>query len=118
METAVLPYCTSCRLHAPTIRARALALSSGLPHAGAGDWLNVVPSPTLGLRLQDRVFRCSLQYRLGILLHNSPYPCPKCHRTANIFGDHQVGCGGNGDRIARHNSIRDMVFSAARQLLQ
>ena len=25
----------------------------------------------------------------------------------------QVGCGGNGDRIHRHDSIRDAVFSAA-----
>ena len=28
------------------------------------------------------------------------------------FGDHHVGCGGNADRIFRHNSIRDVVFSA------
>ena len=33
-------------------RSRALAMSSALPHAG--DWLNVVPSPALGLHLQDR----------------------------------------------------------------
>ena len=96
---------------APTTRARALALSSGLPHAG--DWLNVVPSPALGLRIQDSEFWCSLRYWLGVPLHNSPYPCPECHGTADIFGDHQVGCGGNGDRISRHNSIRDVVFTAA-----
>ena len=29
------------------------------------------------------------------------------------FGDHHVGCGGNNDRISRHDSIRDAVFSAA-----
>ena len=29
------------------------------------------------------------------------------------FGDHQVGCGGNGDRISCHNAIRDVIFSAA-----
>ena len=32
---------------------------------------------------------------------------------ADRFGDHQVGCGGNVDRIARHNPIRDVLFSAA-----
>ena len=42
-----------------------------------------------------------------------PYSCPECHNTADPFGDHQVGCGGNGDRITRHNAIRDVVFSAA-----
>ena len=30
-----------------------------------------------------------------------------------MFGDHHVGCGGNADRIFRHNSLRDAVFSAA-----
>ena len=89
----------------PSIRSRALALSSSLPHAG--DWLNVVPSPSLGLHLQDREFRRCLRYWLGVPLYNSSYSCPECHGTADPFGDHQVGCGGNGDRISRHNSIRD-----------
>ena len=29
------------------------------------------------------------------------------------FGDHQVGCGGNRNRIHRHDSLRDILFSAA-----
>ena len=29
------------------------------------------------------------------------------------MGDHQIGCGGNGDRIARHNNLRDVLFNAA-----
>ena len=96
---------------APTTRFRALALSTSLPHAF--DWLNVVPSPSLGLSLQDREFRCCISYWLGVPLHNDPYGCPECHSPADIFGDHQVGCGGNGDRVARHNAIRDVVFLAA-----
>ena len=62
----------------PTIRAQALVLSSSLPYAG--EWLNVIPSSTLGL---------------------------------HFYGDHQVGCGGNGDRISHHNSIQDVVFASA-----
>ena len=92
-------------------RSRALALSSALPHAG--DWLNVVPSPSLGLHLQDREYRCCLLYWLGVPLHSNPFPCPKCRGVADVMGDHQVGCGGNGDRISRHNAIRDVLFSAA-----
>ena len=53
----------------PIIRSHALALSSGLPH---GDWLNVVPLPTLGLHLQDRECRCSLSYWLGVPLTITP----------------------------------------------
>ena len=96
---------------APTCRSRALALSSSLPHAG--DWLNVVPSSTLGLHLHDREFRFCLRYWLGVPLHSSPYSCPECRLTADIYGDHQVGCGGNGDRITRHNAVRDVIHAAA-----
>ncbi len=46
---------------APTCRSRALALSSSLH---AGDWLNIIPSTTLGLHLHDREFRCCLRYWL------------------------------------------------------
>ena len=33
--------------------------------------------------------------------------------TADRYGDHQILCGGNSDRIHWHNSGRDGVFSAA-----
>ena len=49
---------------APSIRCRALALSSSQPHAG--DWLNVLPSSSLGLHLQDHELKCCLQYWLGV----------------------------------------------------
>ena len=39
--------------------------------------------------------------------------CPICQVVADPLGDHQVGCGGNGDRIHRHDSVRDALFSAA-----
>ena len=29
------------------------------------------------------------------------------------LGDHQVGCGGNGDRISRHNAVRDVLYTAS-----
>ena len=89
-----------------------IALSSGLPHAG--DWLNVVPSSPLGLHIHDKEFRSCLCYWLGVPLHSSSYPCPECGGIADTFGDHQVGCGRNGDRISRHNAVRDVFFSAAR----
>ena len=67
---------------APTTRAKALTNSTALPHAG--DWLNGVPSDTLGLHIQDREFRCCLRYWLGIPLHNSPHCCPACHTIAVV----------------------------------
>ena len=98
---------------APSTRARALVHSSALPHAE--DWLNGVPSTALGLHLQDQEFCCCLRYWLGVPLHSTSYCCPECRSTADPFGNNQVGCGGNGDRIARHNNaIRDVPFYAAR----
>ena len=87
------------------------ALSSAIHHAA--DWLNVVPSPALGLHLQDREFRFCLQYWLGLQMFEDDMTCPVCHSTADCYVDHQVGCGGNPDRIYRHNSVRDALFSAA-----
>ena len=49
---------------ASSVRERALALSTALPHAG--DWLNCVPAATLGLHLRDKEFRCCLRYWLGV----------------------------------------------------
>ena len=39
--------------------------------------------------------------------------CSVCLRDCDAFGDHQVGCGGNNDRIFRHDSLREVLFSAA-----
>ena len=92
-------------------RRKALALSTSIRHAG--DWLNVVPSSALGLHLQDREFRLCLKYWLGLQIFEEDRRCPVCLLVADQFGDHHVGCGGNADRIFRHNSLRDAVFSAA-----
>ena len=96
---------------APDSRSRALALSCSIPHAG--DWLNVIPSSALGLHLLDCEFRPCLQYWLGLPIFAEGVRCPICLVSADSYGDHHVGCGGNGDRIHRHDSIRDAVFSAA-----
>ena len=96
---------------APDTRSKALAMSSAIHHAG--DWLNVIPSSSLGLHLQDWEFRLCLQYWLGLRMVEDGIRCPVCQRSADSFGDHQVGCGGNGDRIRRHDSLRDAFYSAA-----
>ena len=98
---------------APDTRSRALALSSAIPHAG--DWLEVVPSSALGHHLHDCEFRLCLCYWLGLRLQSRKSGCPFCTRglVADSFGDHQVGCGGNGDRIHRRDALRDVLYAAA-----
>ena len=98
---------------APDTCARALAMSSALPHAG--DWLKVVPSPALGLHLHDREFRICIDYWLGLrqMDHETHCPCCTSGKKADPMGDHQVGCSGNGDCINRHNVLRDILFATA-----
>ena len=96
---------------APDSRFKALALSSAICHAG--DWLNIIPSQALGLHLYDREFRLCLQYWMGLPMVDEKVRCPICQAVADPIGDHQVGCWGNGDRIFRHDSLLDALFSAA-----
>ena len=71
-------------------------------------------------REPGRVLHChlvlngaGLRYWLGVSLHSTAYSCPECHSTADPFGDHQVGCDGNGDRLVLHNAICDELYCAA-----
>ena len=84
---------------APDVQSKALALSTSLPHAG--DWLNIAPSPALGLCLLDQEFHLCLDYWLGVRITEAPRACPACGKTSavDLMVDHQVGCGGNSDRI-------------------
>ena len=85
--------------------------SLGLPHAGS--FLSVVPSPSLGLHLRAAEFIPVLKYRLGIPVYSADGPCPACSLPSDRMGDHSLGCAKTGDRIARHNMLRDVLFEAA-----
>ena len=85
--------------------------SLGLPHAG--DWLNVVPSPVLGLHLRSAEFSIAVKYRLGCPVFSTAGKCPACPRYSDRAGDHAIFCGFEGERIARHNQLRDTLFHTA-----
>ena len=85
--------------------------SLGLPHAGS--WLSVVPSPALGLHMRPSEFIPVVKYRLGIPVYSTSGLCPACSAPSDRMGDHSLGCRTTGDRIARHNMLRDVLFEAA-----
>ena len=85
--------------------------SLGLPHAS--DWLSACPSPALGLHLRGPEFICALKYRLGVPLYGSEGECPACSLPCDRMGDHALSCAQYGERIARHNVLRDMIFETA-----
>jgi hypothetical protein len=91
---------------------RALLSSVQLKHTG--DYLNVIPSPQLGLKLQDTEFRLACQFRLGIPFYPHGGLCPFCEKPSDALGEHVVSaCGHSGDRTRRHASLRDALFAIA-----
>ena len=93
--------------------AREIARMSSLGLSHSGDWLSVVPCQALGLHLRGQEFITCLKYRLGIPLFSSAGPCPACQQPNDVMGDHALGCARTGDRIARHNLLRDVLFDTA-----
>jgi hypothetical protein len=90
-----------------SVRDTARLASLGLPHAG--DWLNVVPSPALGLHLRPAEFTVSVKYRLGCDVFSASGKCTACPYDSDGKGDHAISCGYEGERIARHNHLRDAL---------
>ena len=46
-------------------------------------------------------------------MYDSDGPCPACLQFSDSLGDHALCCGHYGERITRHNQIRDHLFSIA-----
>jgi hypothetical protein len=90
-------------------QARLTCLSQ--PYAGA--WLNVVPSPPLGLHLRASEFVPALKMRLGAEVYTTAGPCPACQAPSDKLGDHALCCAFEGERIARHNALRDALHATA-----
>ena len=56
----------------------------------------------------------SALYRLGLPIFNKEGPCEACgNPSSDIYGDHSFSCGVSGERIARHNFLRDAFFQTA-----
>ena len=93
------------------LRETARLASLGLPHSG--DWLNTVPSPALCLHLRSVEFCVSVRYRLGCPVYTTAGKCPACPRHSDLLGDHAISCGWEGERIARHDHLRDALYHTA-----
>ena len=94
-------------------RKTARLASLSLPHSG--DYLNVVPSPALGLHLRTAEFSSVVKYRLGCYIYPTAEKCPvsTCHQLSDRMGDHAISCGSQGERTARHNHLRDILYHTA-----
>jgi hypothetical protein len=87
-------------------RARLLAAAA----AHSGDWLNVLPISSCGLRLDDEAIRVAVGLRLGASLCD-PHDCP-CGAFVDSRGSHGLSCKRGGGKIVRHNYINDLIYHA------
>ena len=87
----------------------------GVAKRRASDFLNVVPSPGLGLSAHPREFRCAALYRLGAPIFEKDAPCPACKRPSDRYGHHAIACAVNGERISRHNDLCNVLFRTAQK---
>ena len=95
------------------VRDKARLLSLALPHAG--DWLDALPSPSLGLNMDSRSFGMAMGYRLGLpLLPSGDCRAPTCDIDQDALGDHALHCRDDrGLKGSRHDRIRDQIFKVA-----
>ena len=81
-----------------------------IPWAGA--WLSGLPDSTES-HIPAPLFRVSLRRRLRIPVRTQDTNCTLCGQFMDKWGDHALVCGCGGDRVTRHNLVRDVVHSAA-----
>ena len=63
--------------------------------------------------MRSQEFLVAVHYRLGIPVFQADGPCPACNHPSDIYGDHALSCASNGERISRHNWLRDAIFDTA-----
>ena len=90
----------------PTTRSRLLAVSS--PDAGV--WLNAIPIPSLGLKLDNESLRIAVALRLGVQVA-MPYKCI-CGTSVEGTATHGLDCRKNGGKHARHFAVNDILHRA------
>ena len=95
-------------------REMARISSLSLPYAGA--WLNATPSPALGLHLRPSEFVVSVQYRLGLNIFQTEGKCTACPHQSDRRGDHAISCDYEGERIARHDHLRNALYNTVARL--
>ena len=80
---------------------------------GAAAWLTAPPTQD-DRRIDGPLMRVCIQRRLRMPIFSGDDVCPLCGAPMDRFGDHAMVCPCGGDRVVRHNSVRDQLFSEMR----
>ena len=92
-------------------RRRALLESTRSKYGCA--FLTATPYPHF--HIHPLRFICLLRLRLDLPIYPSPSDCLFCGDRADVCGDHALKCGSGGDRIQRHNGLRDALVPFLRR---
>lgn len=84
--------------------ARLLGVSS----KEAGGWLTTFPIASVGLRMEQEVFRTAIGLRLGLPVC-SPHKCRNCGSDVDELGLHGLSCRSGRGRLIRHNAVNEVV---------
>ena len=87
-------------------RARLLAVAA----EHASDWLNAIPNPDLGLKLDNNSVRIACGLRLGSRLCQE-HSC-QCGKEVDQSGRHGLSCKGAEGRHPRHNECNQIIKEA------
>ena len=78
---------------------------------GARDLWQAVPNHSGGTAMPAAEFCAELRYRLCIPSADNSSWCPLCNDVLDQFGHHSRRCCAGGDRVVRHNALRNVVFN-------
>ena len=90
----------------PVAKARLLSVST----KEAGAWLNVLPAPHLGTKLDDTTVRIAIGLRLGANIVEE-HRCI-CGAPVHRNGTHGLSCHKSGGRIPRHQAANETLCRA------
>lgn len=76
---------------------------------GCGDWLLACPGGDQVMCAQ--IWALASARRLSLAVFDSSGKCPSCSKELDRWGDHAIRCMNKGDRMKRHNCIRDLLFN-------
>ena len=96
--------------NSPHERARLMAISS----KNASDWLNCLPLPSLGLKLNPSQLKIASALRLGAPVCR-PFKCFYCSDEVSSLGRHGLHCNmaaGKSGRFPRHFKANDIIRRA------
>ena len=74
----------------------------------SGAWLHTLPVSSLGLRMEDDVFRVASGLRLGVPICQ-PHKCQLCGPPVDSQGTHGLHCRKSLGCHPRHSAINDLI---------